>query len=115
MQSLADIYQRLVMTKRQRKDLMTSFKDALASNARYKEITDQIAELRLQKKAIENEVLSVEIDKARLEELKQDIKTDTEALADIALTMYVSGEPVEITDDTNTKWSPVFRVTFKKG
>ncbi len=115
MQSLHEIYTRLKLKKAERKDLKTSFQDALRTHDRYQELIEEITKLKAEKKSIENEILSREMDKAKLEELNLDIKTDHELISDIALTMYVSGEPVEIVDDFNTKWVPAFKVTFKKG
>lgn len=114
MMSIHEIYSRLKLKKAERKDLKTTFQDALKNNKRYQEILDEMMKLRIEKKAIENEILATEIDKAKLEELNLDIKTDSELISDVALTMYVQGEPVEITDDFNVRWVPAFRVTFKK-
>lgn len=114
MQSIHEIYSRLKLKKAERKDLKTSFQDALKNHARYQQVLEEMMKLKIEKKAIENEILATEMDKAKLEELNLDIKTDTELISDLALTMYVSGEPVEITDDYNVRWVPAFRVTFKK-
>jgi len=51
----------------------------------------------------------------RFDELKIDIDTDTELLADIALNMYVKEELVEIIDEYENAWYPHFKVNFKKG
>ncbi len=114
MQSIHEIYSRLKLKKAERKDLKTSFQDALKNHTRYQQVIDEMMKLRIEKKAIENEILATEMDKAKLEELNMDIKTDSELISDLALTMYVSGEPVEITDDYNVRWVPAFKVTFKK-
>lgn len=114
MQSIHEIYHRLKTKKAERKDLKTSFQDALKNNKRYQELLEEMLKLRMEKKAIENEILATEMDRAKMEELNLDIKTDTEMISDIALTMYVQGEPVEITDDYNVRWVPAFRVSFKK-
>lgn len=115
MKDLTEVYNRLKLKKAQRKDLRTSFQDELKNNAKYQEILEKINELKLEKKSIENEILSREIDRAKLEELSLDIKTDTEMLTDIALNMFLAQEPVEIVDEVNVKWMPVFTVRFRKG
>ncbi len=115
MKDLTDVYNRLKLKKAERKDLRTSFQDELKNNAKYQELTEKLAELRQEKKSIENEILSRELDRAKLEELSLDIKTDTEMLTDIALNMFLAQEPVEIVDDVNVKWTPVFTVRFRKG
>lgn len=115
MKDLTEVYNRLKLKKAQRKDLKTSFQDELKNNAKYQEILEKLNELKLEKKSIENEILSREIDRAKLEELSVDIKTDTEMLTDIALNMFLAQEPVEIVDEVNVKWMPVFTVRFRKG
>ena len=115
MKDLKEVYNRLKLKKAERKDLRTSFQDELKNNKRYQELLEQILALKIEKKAIENEVLSRELDKAKLEELNLDIKTDAEMLTDITLNMFLAQEPVEILDEVNNKWTPVFAVRFRKG
>lgn len=115
MKDLVEVYNRLKLKKAQRKDLKTSFQDELKNNKTYQEKLEQLKVLKSELKSIENEVLSRELDKAKLEELNLDIKTDVEMLTDITLNMFLAQEPVEIVDDVNAKWTPVFQVRFKKG
>jgi predicted nuclease with TOPRIM domain len=114
MQSLQDIHARLLTKKKERRDLKQSFQDELRNNARYMEILEEMEKLRAEKKGIENEIRAREVDAAKLDELKIDIQSDMVLLADVALTMYVQQEPVEITDDMNVRWVPAFSVRFKK-
>jgi sulfur transfer complex TusBCD TusB component (DsrH family) len=114
MQSITDIYNRLKTKKSERKDIKSMYQDALRSNAKYQELVEKIDALKIEKKALENDIMARELDRAKLEELNIDIKTDTELLTDTALTLYVSGESVEIVDDMNVRFVPVFKVQFKK-
>jgi len=114
MPKLDEVHNRLVTKKKQRREIKGSMQDELRNNASYMKICEEIEALKEKKKSIENEVFAREVDKARLEELKVDIASDTVLLADIALNMYVNQEPVEITDEYNSKWVPVFKVQFKK-
>lgn len=114
MQSLEEIYNRLKQKKDQRRELKGSFQDELKNNARYQEIIAKMNELKAEKKSIENEIFAQGVDKAKLEELMLDIKTDIELLTDIVLTKFIAQEPVEIVDDMNNRWSPAFKVQFKK-
>lgn len=90
------------------------FQDQLRNHAQYQELTDKIAELKLQRKAIENEILARELDKAKLEEMNVDIKSDHELLTDICLNKFLASEPVEIVDEIQVKWVPAFTVKFIK-
>jgi len=114
MHSLEEIYARLKGKKAERRDLKTSFQDELKNNQRYQEILEEMLKLRVEKKALENEVLSREMDKAKFEELSVEIKTDTELLTDVALNKFLASEPVEIVDEINIRWVPAFTVKFKK-
>ncbi len=114
MQSLEEIYTRLKTKRAERKDLKTSFQDELKNSARYQEILEEMLKLRTEKKSIENEILSREMDKAKLEEMNIDIKTDTELLTDIVLNKFLANETVEVVDEINIRWVPAFSVKFKK-
>lgn len=111
--SLHEIYARLKDKKARRRDMTKMFQDELAAHPRYQEILEEIAKLREEKKSIENEIRA-QADLAEYEGLKIDIKNDNELLADVALNLYVAQEPVEIVDEYNVRWVPIFGVRFKK-
>ncbi len=114
MPTLQEIHSRLQEKKKERREIKQSFQDQLRNHARYTEIVDEMDRLRAEKKGIENEILSRDVDADRLEELKVDIATDGILLADVALNMYVANQTVEIVDDQNARWLPLFTVRFKK-
>lgn len=114
MPTLQELHQRLQEKKSQRREIKQSFQDQLRNNKRYMEIIEEIQKLRDEKKSIENEILNKDVDVERLEELVADIKTDVILLADVALNMYVSNQTVEIVDEQNARWVPLFTVRFKK-
>ena len=94
---------------------MKMVKDELSHNQQHQELLEEMKRLRLEKKTIEQDLrmnaLGIE---AELDELKTEIQSDTELLADIALNMYTSGENVEIVDENDTRYVPLFKVTFKR-
>ncbi len=115
MSKLEEVYADLKIKKQQRAEIQKMFRDELTQNERYTEINEEIAKLREEKKAIENEVkASSKADIDKLEELKVEIATAQEMLADIALNMYVKEETVEIIDEYDQAWYPEFKVAFKK-
>lgn len=114
MPKLEEVHGRLQKKKKQKREIVRSFADELRNNARYMEILEKMEELKAEKKSIENEARARDLDVGKLEDLKVDIQSDTILLADIALNMYVQQMPVEITDELNAKWVPVFKVNFKK-
>lgn len=114
MPNLEDIYHRLEKNKKRRKEINKMLKDELTHSSRYKEIVEEMQTLREEKKGIEQDVRAGNSDIAELEGLKLDIQTDQELLADQALNMYVKNETVEIKDEYDQTWYPVFKVSFKK-
>jgi flagellar biosynthesis component FlhA len=116
MSQLQTVYQRLQESKARLRDLKKMMKDELAHDARYKELGEEQKVLREERKSIENTISGNNMNESNeIDELKTDIASDTELLADIALNMYVDGKTVEITDELDRKWVPQFKVAFKKG
>lgn len=115
MATLEEVYARLVQKKKERRDLSGAYQDELKNHARYQEILAQRKALGEEKKSIENELLEQAGTGQDLEIIKIDIKSDLELLADIALNLYVSNQNVEIIDEWNNRWSPMFSVRFIKG
>ena len=114
MPKLEEVYKRLEKNKKKRRDINKAYRDELAGNQHYQELTEQLKTLREQKKSIETDVKSTISDYQELDDLRLEIQTDKEVLSDIALNMYVKQEPVEIIDEYDNKWYPVFSVAFKK-
>ncbi|PIQ67739.1 hypothetical protein COY25_03055 [Candidatus Uhrbacteria bacterium CG_4_10_14_0_2_um_filter_41_7] len=115
MGKLEEVYSRLQKNKKERQEITKMFKNDLSNSERYKEILEEMKVLRDEKKAIETEVKADygdEMDK--LDGLKIEIDTDQELLGDIALSMYVKEQVVEIIDEHDVAWYPQFKVAFKK-
>ena len=71
--------------------------------------------LRDKKKSLEGEIkqgFAMEFDK--LESIKLDIKTDKEILSDTAITNLMKGQTVQVRDENDEEYEPVFAVNFKK-
>lgn len=115
MPDLKDVLQRIRLTKQEKRKIASVFRDVLAQSKPYQELLDEMKELKVKKVRLETalrEDLVKEMEKA--EKLSQDLKTDTQLLSDMALTKFMKGESIEITDENDTKYEPVFKVTFKK-
>lgn len=115
MAKLEEIYKRLEVSKKKKREIGKMMKDELTHNARYQELVEEMKTLREEKKGIEQDVRASSSEFSQLDGLKLDIQTDQELLADIALNMYVKDENVEIIDEYDNAWYPVFNVKFKKG
>ncbi len=106
---------RLQATKQQQKEIKTQYRDALDASQEYKEIVEKIQGYKLRKKQIEDEAkaeLGTAYDK--LEELKRDMDLDKEMLTDIAISSLMKGETVEVKDNYDNVYEPIFKVSFKK-
>ena len=115
MQDLKEVMQRMKQKKQEKKDVHTVYKDVLAQSKAYQELLEEWNTLKAKKAQLENTLraqCAKELEQA--ERLALDIKTDAQVLCDLALTMLMKGETVEVTDDYGVKHDPVFKVTFKK-
>lgn len=114
MPKLEEIYKRLEINKKRRRELNKMLKDELAHHPEHQEIVDEMKTLRERKKGIEQDIRANTPDIQELDDIKIEIQTDQELLADLALNMYANNETVEITDEYEQTWYPVFKVSFKK-
>jgi len=115
MMSHEEIYKRLQEKKKLKSEANKMLRDELQNNAKYVALSEELKRIRDEIKSIQNEVIqfaSSEVQK--LEELKADIKTDMEMLTDVTISKFMAHEPVEIIDEFNQKWVPVFAVRFAK-
>lgn len=115
MQNIQEIFNRIQEAKKKQKDIRTAYKDALASSLEYQELTEKLKTMREKKKEIERvtkEQFSSEF--IKLDDLKIDIESDQEMLNDIALSKVMKGESIEITDEYDNEYEPLFSVKFKK-
>jgi hypothetical protein len=115
MKSLEEVFAKIQAVKLQQRELRKSYKEALERVPNYKSTTDDLTALREKKKKIEAQVreeFSKEFDK--LEELKLDLEENNMMLTDIALSKLMKGEHVEVKDQYNLVYEPIFAVRFKK-
>jgi hypothetical protein len=115
MSRIQQVYQSMQEKKQELKELNQMFKDEISSDKRHKAIVDEMTKLRNEKRGIEQDMKGNNLkDYQRQEDLKLDIKSDKELLADLALNMYIAEENVEIVDAHNQRWVPEFSVRFRK-
>lgn len=112
---LKHVHQRIKESKRKRKDLKEIVKNELTSSKAYQELLEQITELKAKKARMEaqaNERLKTELEE--IEKVTVSIKADQQLMSDIALSKFMKGETIELVDENDTKYEPVWKVTFKK-
>lgn len=115
MKSVQEVFSHLLEIKREQKEYATAYKNALDNTDNYTEITEQLKKLREKKKQIETAVKN-QLGKAyeKLEELKADMQSEKEMLSDVAITTLMGGETVEVRDEYENLYEPVWSVKFKK-
>ncbi|MDO8499549.1 MAG: hypothetical protein Q7S66_02705 [bacterium] len=115
MQNLQEIFARIQETKKKQKDIKSAYREALMNSQEYQELSAKLKTLRERKKQIESTVkqeFSSEFTK--LDDMQIDLESDTVLLSDIAMSKLMKGETVEVTDEYDNKYEPVFNVKFKK-
>ena len=115
MPSLQEVFIRIQESKKKKRDLNKSYKDALLNSQAYQDLVEEIKTLKEKKKSLEAEIkeeFASEI--TQMENLKLDIDTDNELISDLAINQLVSGVPVEVKDAHDQQYEPVFKVNFKK-
>ncbi|MEA3464112.1 MAG: hypothetical protein U9R14_03495 [Patescibacteria group bacterium] len=115
MVKLEEIFNKIQNSKKEQREIKAIYKDALTNSEEYKKIIEKINELKEEKKKIEENTKSdFSSEFAKLDSLKTDIESDEIILADIAINQLMKGEAVEIIDDYDNKYEPIFSVKFKK-
>ncbi len=115
MPDLRELHQRIFATKQEKKKLNDIVHDVLAQSKPYQDLLEEIRTLRAKKMQMETEIYrEVAQERDRIEHLSEGISSDMQILSDLALTLLMKGEPVEITDENDIKYQPVFKVTFKR-
>lgn len=115
MSKLQEVFNRINQSKSEQKKIKKMYRDALDNSADYKQVVENLKQNRERKKQIEESVkedFSSEF--SRLDTLKLDLQNDMMLISDIALTKLVKGEKVEVQDQNNDAYEPLFTVKFKK-
>lgn len=95
--------------------LNTQLKDILEGSSEFRKMKEEHNALREKKSQFMQSIRQQYPDIfTRMDKLKVDMKLDRELLSDLALSEYVNGNTVELTDHQNNVYEPVFHVTFKK-
>ncbi len=114
-QNVQDIFIKMRELKKEQKELRDMYKDALSQTDHYEEIVEEIKKLREKKKQIEERIQG-EMGKAweRLDDLKYEMESQQEMISDLAMNNLMKGERVEVKDEYENPYEPVFKVNFKK-
>jgi len=114
-QELPVVFKRIQDRKKERRELRAMYKDALDASGTYQQLLQELEDLKLKKKQLENTIradFKEEFDK--LEGIKLNLASDAQLLSDIALNQFVSGKLVKLVDENQVEYEPIFTVKFKK-
>ena len=115
MQELKDIVGRMNAQKKERQKLQGTYRDMLTNSKSYQDALEALAVAKTKKQAVEATIRAgFQQEQSELEKLKASLDADRQLMADTALTLLMKGEPIELTDENDTKYEPVFSVRFKK-
>ncbi len=115
MSNLKEIMQRIREQKKEKKRINDMYRDVLSQSKPHAEAVEKIKELVAKKKRLEAEIrqdFSSEFEKS--DKLTISLKADAQLLSDMALTKFMKGENIEVTDENDVKYDPIIKITFKK-
>lgn len=115
MNDIQEVFNRIRETRNKAKEIRKMYKDSLEASHEYQDILDKLETLKARKKTIENELKNEQgSDFKQLDAYKMHVKSDMEMLSDLALNKLMAGETVEVKDEDDNRYEPLFSVKFKK-
>lgn len=115
MSNVQEVFNRIKDTKRKAKEIKRMYKDSLEASFEYREVLEKLEALKARKKQLETQIKEESAGEfAKLDAYKMHIKNDNELLSDIALNTLMAGETVQVKDENDEEYEPVFTVRFKK-
>lgn len=112
---LQEIHNELREMRDERKKLKQTLKDELTHQPRHAELVEEILVLKTEKSQIEGHVReAAPKDAQRIDDLDAEIKASEELMSDMALSLIMKNESVELQDKYENKYVPLIKVAFKK-
>jgi len=115
MSNLQEVFLRIRTNRQQQKKIKEAYRDALYNSPSYKEVVDDLNDLKVKKKQIESDIKAqFSSEFTKLEDMKIDLESDLEMISDLALNQLMKGETVKVKDEYEVEYDPIFSVKFKK-
>jgi hypothetical protein len=115
MERIQEVFNKIEEIKKEQREIKKSYRDALSNSQEYQDVVDKLSTLKDRKKQVEEGIKDdFNSEFTRLEDLKIDLEAEKEMLSDIALNKLVKGEKLEIKDQYDNQYEPIFSVKFKK-
>lgn len=115
MQNIQDLFDSLQATKKEQKEIKKEYRDALTNANGYTEIEEELKKLKEKKKQIEATTQSRMGERyVLLENLKAKVEEIDQAITDIAMSTLMEGKSIEIKDQYDNLYEPIYKISFKK-
>jgi len=115
MQDVQKLFNELQEIKKEQREIKKEYRDALISANGYEEVSDELKKLKEKKKQIETMAQSrMGAKYNRLEDLKKKSEETAQSITDVAMSSLMEGKPVEIKDEFDNLYEPVYKISFKK-
>ncbi len=115
MKNIQEIFSEIKIITKDQKDIRREYKDALTQTDNYEETIEKLDEMKKDKKKLEEMVqgqMGTRWDK--LDEMKDKLSELKQMQSDVAMSTLMSGKAVEVTDEYDNVYEPIFAVSFKK-
>lgn len=115
MTNAQEIFNKIKEKQKEQKVLRQIYRDVITNSQEYQNILEELETIKNKKKKIE-ETLKTELreEMDKLYAIKVDIESDKEILNQATLSKILKGEMVEIIDEYQNKYEPIFNVRFRK-
>ncbi len=115
MSKVQKVFERIQKSKKEKKDIMAMYRDALSNSKKYQDALEELKVLKDTKKKIEESIKDeFRSEFSKLDTIKLDMENDNLLLSDAAITQLMDGETVEVSDEKENKYEPIFSVRFKR-
>lgn len=115
MKNIQEIFSQIKESSKEQREIRKEYRDALLQADDYEETTEKLDELKTEKKQIEEKVQGQMGNRwEKLDELKDELKDLKQMQNDVAMTTLMDGKTVEVKDEFDNLYEPVFSVSFKK-
>lgn len=115
MKDIQEIFYKIKSAAKEQKEIRKEYRDALLQADDYQQTIEKLDELKKSKQEIEQRVqgqMGSRWDK--LDRLKNEIAEMKQMQSDVAMSTLMSGKPVQVKDEYENIYEPVFSVSFKK-
>lgn len=115
MQSIQELFDKLQAVKKEQKEIKREYADTLSNTNEYEETTEEMKKLREKKKRIETIAQNrMGARYEKLEELKNTVDEINQMMTDVAMATLAEGKSIEIKDQYENPYEPVYKITFKR-